>query len=83
MGRDGPTPWLPRTLDNVPLDFFFWGYVKDRVFATLVKDVETFKVRITDAVSSVKSQILGNRWREMKYHFDILRVTKDDRIEIY
>ena len=27
-GRDGPTPWPPRSPDITPLDFFLWGYVK-------------------------------------------------------
>jgi len=26
-GRDGPTPWPPRSPDITPLDFFLWGYV--------------------------------------------------------
>jgi len=30
IGRDGPTPWPPRSPDITPLDFFLWGYVKDK-----------------------------------------------------
>ena len=29
IGRDGPTPWPPRSPDITPLNFFLWGYVKD------------------------------------------------------
>ena len=29
IGRDGPTPWPPRSPDLTPLDFFLWGYVKN------------------------------------------------------
>jgi hypothetical protein len=25
MGRNGPIPWLPRSPDLNPLDFYFWG----------------------------------------------------------
>jgi len=25
IGRDGPTPWPPRSPDITPLDFFLWG----------------------------------------------------------
>ena len=39
LGRDGPTPWPPRSQDITPLDFFLWGYVKDRVFSTPVPDI--------------------------------------------
>jgi len=39
IGRDGPTPWPPQSPDITPLDFFLWGYVKDKVFSTPVPDI--------------------------------------------
>ena len=33
-----------------PLDFFLWGYVKDKVFSTPVPDITNLKARITDAL---------------------------------
>jgi len=45
IGRDGPTPWSPRTPDITPLDFFLWGYVKDKVFSTPVPDITNLKAR--------------------------------------
>ena len=32
IGHDGPIPWLPRSPDSTPLDFFLWGCVKDIVY---------------------------------------------------
>ncbi|PSN39704.1 hypothetical protein C0J52_17983 [Blattella germanica] len=32
-GRAGPISWLPRSLDLTPLEFFLWGFIKDRVYA--------------------------------------------------
>ncbi|GFG38762.1 hypothetical protein Cfor_08612, partial [Coptotermes formosanus] len=29
--RAAPIPWPPRSPDLTPLDFFLWGFVKDRV----------------------------------------------------
>ena len=34
-GRDGPFPWSARITDVTPLDFFFMGYVEDRVFRNM------------------------------------------------
>lgn len=31
IGRGGPMAWPPRSPDLTPLDFFLWGYLKDRV----------------------------------------------------
>jgi len=43
IGRDGPTPWPPRPPDITPLDFFLWGYVKEKVFSTPVPDITNFE----------------------------------------
>ena len=31
-GRAAPIAWPPRSPDLTPMDFFLWGFVKDRVF---------------------------------------------------
>ncbi|EFA11627.1 hypothetical protein TcasGA2_TC000005 [Tribolium castaneum] len=31
IGRNGPIPWPPRSMDLTPLDFYFWGHVKSIV----------------------------------------------------
>ena len=43
IGRDGPTPWPPRSPDITPLDFVLWRYVKDKVFPTPVSDITNLK----------------------------------------
>ena len=45
IGRDGPTPWPPRSPDITPVDFFLWGYVKNKVFSTPVPDITNLKAR--------------------------------------
>jgi len=76
IGRDGPTPWPPRSPDITPLDFFLWGYVKDKVFSTPVPDVINLKARITDAFATITEDMLENTWREIDYRLDVLRATK-------
>ena len=39
IGRDGPILWPLRSPNITPLDFFLWGYVKDIVYRTKVRDV--------------------------------------------
>jgi hypothetical protein len=53
IGRDGPTPWIPRALDITPLDFFLWGYVKDKVYLTPIPDIDTLK----DALAAVAVEL--------------------------
>jgi len=82
-GRDGPTPWSPRSPDITPLDFFLWGYVKDKVFSTPVPDITNLKARITDAFATITEDMLKNTWRETDYRLDVLRATKGAHVQVY
>jgi len=42
------------------LDFFLWGYVKDKVFSTPVPDITNLKARITDTFSTITEDMLEN-----------------------
>jgi len=45
------------------LDFFLWGYVKDKVFSTPVPDITNLKARIRDAFATIIEDMLENTWR--------------------
>ena len=63
IGRDGLTPWPPRSPDITPFDFFLWGYVKFKMFSTPVPDITDLKARLTDAFATITEDMLGNTWR--------------------
>jgi len=83
IGRDGPIPWPPRSPDITPLDFFLWGYVKDKVFCTPVPDNTNLKARITDALATITEHVLENTWREYDYRLDVFRATKAAHVEVW
>jgi hypothetical protein len=57
IGRDGPTPWPPRSPDITPIDFFLWGYVNEKVLWTPVPDITNLKARITNAFAAITEDI--------------------------
>ena len=65
IGRDGPTPWPPRSPDIIPPDFFLWRYVKDKMFSTSVPDITNLKARITEGFATITEDTLENTWREI------------------
>jgi len=65
-----------------PLDFFLWGYVKDKVFSTPVPDITNLKARITDTFATTPEDMLKNTWREIDYRLDVLRATKGAHVEV-
>ena len=75
IGRDGPIPWPPRSPDITPLDFFLWGYVKDIVYRTKVRDVSDLQQRIIEVLGTVFVDMLARTWLETEYRLDILHAT--------
>ena len=46
IGRRGSMEWPARSPDLSPLDFFFWGVIKDRVYAEKFTDLASLKTAI-------------------------------------
>ena len=46
--------WPARSPDFTPLDFFFWGYLKQKVFSTPPIDLPTLRRRIVDEVNILR-----------------------------
>lgn len=83
IGRDGPIPWPPRSPDITPLDFFLWGYVKDIVYRTKIRDISDLKQKITDAIATIDEAMLQRTWQEIEYRLDVLRATNGAHVEVY
>lgn len=60
IGTNGPVLWPARSPDLTPLDFFLWGFLKNRVFQTQVETLEELRQRIVTAVRQVSPQMLQN-----------------------
>lgn len=60
IGRNGPIRWPPRSPDLTPLDFFLWGYLKDRVFRIgFPKDLNELHLRITEHCLTVGDELFN------------------------
>jgi hypothetical protein len=83
IGRDGPTRWPPRSPDITPLDFFLWGYVKDRVFCH--PDTRCCWTPQKNYGCHPHPHIWYTEkhmgWNE--YRLDILRATNGAHVEVY
>ena len=82
-GGDSWRAWPPRSPDLTPLDFFLWGYVKDRVYRVKIKDLTHLMTRITDVINSIRPEMLANVWRELEYRLDVCRATNGSHIELH
>jgi hypothetical protein len=83
IGRDGPAPWPPLSLEFTPVDFFLWSCVKDKVYSAPVPDTDALKERIREASAAVTEEMLEKTWREIEYRQDVLRATNRAHVEVY
>lgn len=51
--------WPPRSPDLNPLDYFLWGYLKDKVYTAVpINTVEELTARILAAVRTITPEML-------------------------
>jgi hypothetical protein len=55
-GRGHLIQWPPRSPDLTPLDFFLWGYVKERVFQEIPTTREDMMERIQQAFAAIRRE---------------------------
>lgn len=59
IGTRGPTKWPARSPDLSPLDFFLWGYFKDKVYSdNAPHNIEELKRRIRVACQQIDVEFL-------------------------
>ena len=46
IGRRGAIEYPARSPDLTPMDFFLWGYLKDKVYRTKPRTIESLKMEI-------------------------------------
>ena len=63
--------------------FFIWGYVKDIVYRTKVRDVNDLQHRIIKAIDTVTVDMLARIWQEIEYRLDIIREIDGAHVEVY
>lgn len=76
IGRRGFIEWPARSPDLTPLDFFLWGYLKNRVFKTQPANLDELRNRITGEIRNITPEVL-NRVRE-QFHSRLLKCQEVD-----
>ncbi|GBN28602.1 hypothetical protein AVEN_170188-1 [Araneus ventricosus] len=77
----GCVEWPPRSPDLNPLDFFLWGCIKQRVYATPPPKLQELRNRITDSCASVSPAMLYNVQREVQSRVEMCIVAEGQHFE--
>lgn len=60
ISRHFPNPWPARSPDLNPLDFWFWGYLKSRVFSHSPATLQDLKTAIREEISNITAVQLSD-----------------------
>ncbi|XP_050307511.1 uncharacterized protein LOC126744196 [Anthonomus grandis grandis] len=58
IGRRGTIEWPPRSPDMSPLDYFLWGYFKNKVYATKPANLEDLRQRIINMMQAIPNDMI-------------------------
>ena len=83
IGRQGPVDWPARSPDLTPCDFFLWGYIKEKVYATPVSSLEELRNRIKDVCRRITPEILAKVWDNLKLRLNHLSRVDGGHIESF
>lgn len=56
IGRLGPILWPPRSPDLNPLDFFYWGCLKEEVYRQPITSLEVLRARVQAAANKINDR---------------------------
>ncbi|XP_076028557.1 uncharacterized protein LOC143017694 [Oratosquilla oratoria] len=72
IGRRGHVEWSPHSPHLSPLDFFFWGMLKEKVYSMKITDLNHMRERIT----SQCAEIDGNESLFHRVHLNFVKRIK-------
>lgn len=58
IGRGGEISWPPRSPDLNPLDFFYWGFLKNEIYSNPIRDEAQLRDRIRISAAKIAERSL-------------------------
>ncbi|GBN40064.1 hypothetical protein AVEN_227825-1 [Araneus ventricosus] len=81
IGYGGCVEWPPLLPDLNPLEFFLWGYIKQRVYANPPPTLQELRSHITDDCASVSPSVLYNVQWEVESRVQMCIVAEGHHFE--
>ena len=60
ISRNSDYNWPPRSCNVTHLDFFIWGYVRDKVYADAPQSIQELNERIRVVIDEIEPQMCKN-----------------------
>lgn len=83
IGRRGPIEWAARSPDLTPLDFFLWGYVKQKVYNKTHKNLDELRASITNVIKSISKETMNKVFLNIQKRLELVIANNGAHIEQY
>ena len=81
IGRRGDIEWPARSPDLTPLDYFLWGYLKDRVYKTKPQNLDELRQRIIDECTLIPAEHCRNSINSFYHRLGYCQETEGHQFE--
>lgn len=71
IARHGPIHWPARSPDLTPMDFYLWGYLKQKVYSYDLHDnIDLLKQKIRDAVDEINPMTIAKVFDDFRVRIE-------------
>jgi len=81
IGRGGEIEWPARSPDLNPLDFFMWGFLKNKVYYNRPHNIEDLKNRIRNEIGNIVPDMLERVIEEFKHRLGYCLANNGEQFE--
>ncbi len=81
IGRRGWIDWPVRSPDLTPTDFFLWGVISDRVYATKPQNLQALKDAIITQMRNLPQKVCQNACQSVRERLQLCKDLVGEHIE--
>jgi len=73
ISRNGDVNWPPRSCDLTPLDFFLWGYLKEKVYVDKPATIQELKDEIIRHINGIEPPLCLRVIENLDHRMEVCR----------
>lgn len=70
ISKFGDKNWPPRSPDLTPMDFFLWGYLKSKVYATNPATLDALRQRIEEEIAAIPAEMCSRVFQNLRVRLE-------------
>lgn len=76
----GDVNWPPRSCDLTPLDFFLWGYLKEKVYVNKPRTIQELKDEIIRHINDIEPQLCLRVIENMDHRIEVCHRSRGEHL---